>query len=121
VSLGYKLTESTDLQYFHFYRGPQELEQGRVSGFEFSNFAIRQKLFENATLTLRVMDPFDRMGFSFRTADENQIVDSERSFGMRAVFLQFSYSWGQQPRIRQSPQDVQQGGQQAPDAGVGIQ
>ena len=122
VSLGYKLTESTDLQYFHFYRGPQELEQGRVSGFEFSNFAIRQKLWiENATLTLRVMDPFDRMGFSFHTADENQIVDSERSFGMRAVFLQFSYSWGQQPRIRQNQQDMQQGGQQAPDAGVGIQ
>ena len=120
LSLGYKLTESTDLQYFHFYRGPQNLEQGRMSGFEFSNFAIRQKLFENATLTLRVMDPFDRMGFSFHTADENQIVDSERSFGARAAFLQFSYTWGQEPRIRQRPQD-QQPGQQQPDSGVGIQ
>ena len=118
LSLGYKLSESTDLQYFHFYRGPQQLEQGRVSGFEFSNFAIRQKLwFENATLTLRVMDPFDRMGFNFHTEDENQIVDSERSFGARAMFLQFSYSWGQQPQIRPRPQD-QQGGQQ-PDQGVG--
>ncbi len=117
LSLGYKLTESTDLQYFHFYRGPQHLEQGRVSGFEFSNFAVRQKLFEGATLTLRVMDPFDRMGFSFHTADENQIVDSERSFGARAAFLQFSYSWGQQPQIRQRPQDQQQG--QQPDQGVG--
>ena len=118
LSLGYKLTESTDLQYFHFYRGPQQLEQGRVSGFEFSNFAIRQKLwFENGTLTLRVMDPFDRMGFNFHTEDANQIVDSERSFGARAMFLQFSYSWGQQPQIRPRPQDQQQG--QQPDQGVG--
>ena len=118
LSLGYKLSEYTDLQYFHFYRGPQQLEQGRVSGFEFSNFAVRQKLwFENGTLTLRVMDPFDRMGFSFHTADERQIVDSERSFGARAMFLQFSYTWGQEPRIRQRPQDQQQGGQ--PDQGVG--
>ena len=119
VSLGYKLTESTELQYFHFYRGPMNLEQGRMSGFEFSNFAVRQKLFENATLTLRVMDPFDRMGFQFHTEDERQIVESERSFGARALFLQFSYSWGQQPRIRQRPQDTQQG--QQPDQGVGIQ
>ncbi|HUF13157.1 MAG TPA: TonB-dependent receptor [Longimicrobiales bacterium] len=119
LSLGYKLTESTSLQYFHFYRGAQELEQGRISAFEFSNAAIRQELFENATLTLRVMDPFDRMGFSFHTEDENQIQDTERSWGARAVFLQFSYSWGQQPRIRQArPEDTQ--GQQ-PDADVGIQ
>lgn len=116
LSLGYKLTQTTDLQYFHFYRGAQQLEQGRVSGFEFSNFAIRQKLFENATLTLRVMDPFDRMGFAFHTADERQIVDSERSFGARAAFLQFSYSWGQEPRIRQRPQEGQ--GQQ-PDSDMG--
>lgn len=119
ASLGYKLTESTDLQYFHFYRGAQTTEQGRISGFEFSNVAVRQKLFENATLTLRVMDPFDRMGFNFHTRDERQIVDSERSFNARAVFLQFSYSWGQQPRIRQRPQDVQQG--QQPDQGMSIQ
>ena len=67
--------------------------------------------------SLRVMDPFDRMGFSFETEDERQIVESERSFGARAMFLQFSYSWGQQPQIRTRPQDQQQG--QQPDAGVG--
>ena len=121
VSLSYKLTESTDLQYFHFYRGAQNLEQGRVSSFEFSNFAIRQKLwFPNATLTARVMDPFDRMGFNFHTEDERQIVDSARTFQMRALFLQFSYTWGQEPRIRQRAQDAGQQGQQ-PDSGVGIQ
>lgn len=119
LSLGYKVTASTSLQYFHFYRGAQELEQGRISAFEFSNFAIRQQLFEGASLTVRVMDPFDRMGFSFHTEDERQIMDSERSFGMRAVFLQFSYAWGQQPRIRQGRPS--EDGQQQPDADVGIQ
>lgn len=105
LSASYKVTPSTDVQYFQFYRGPQDVEQGRVSGFTFTNLAVRQKLAENMSLTLRVMDPFDKMGFEFRTADEDHLQITERDFDARAAYLSFNWTFGEQPRMRQRGQE----------------
>lgn len=122
LSATWKITPSTEVQYFQFYRGPQDIEQGHISGFTFTNLAVRQKLWSDAaSLTVRVMDPFDKMGFSFRTQDANSIQTSTRKFDSRAVYLSFNYTFGQQPRLR--PRRGQDQGDQGATGGadIGIQ
>jgi len=118
VSASYRVTESTEVQWFQFYRAPMDIEQGRISGFSMANLAVRQKFGENASFTLRVMDPFDQMKFTFETADETHTQITEREFDARAVYLQFNYTWGQQPRLRPRNREPQGDGG-TPDIGIG--
>jgi ferric enterobactin receptor len=118
ASLSYKLTPRTDVQWFQFYRAPMEVEQGRIGSFSIANFSVRHKVMgEKGTLSLRVSDPFDQMGFRFQTGDRFHEQDSRRKFGARAVFLTFSYNFGQTPRLRQQRQPQEP---QAPQPEIGI-
>jgi len=121
TNLNFKLSPTTDVSWFQFYRAGQKLEQGRVGAFSMANFAVRQKVYgDKASLSLRVADPFDQMRFRFETADGNSEQISRRSFNMRAVFLTFNYNFGRPPRMRQPrPQDPQQQPQTDP-GGIGV-
>ncbi|HYJ80293.1 MAG TPA: TonB-dependent receptor [Longimicrobiaceae bacterium] len=102
ASLTFKVTPTTDLSWFTFYRAPMDIEGGRISAMGMSNLAIRQKLMgDRASLSLRLSDPFDQMEFSQRSLDAVHLQDSRRKFGARAAFLTFSYNFGRAPRIRQ--------------------
>ena len=118
-SLTYKLTPRLDVTWFQFYRAPQEVEQGRISGVSMANLALRHKLWgEKGSLSVRVADPFDQAGFRFQTADDTHAQDSRRKWQQRAVFLSFSYNFGQAPRLRPRPQDQPQ--QQPTGGDIGI-
>ncbi|HEX5726579.1 MAG TPA: TonB-dependent receptor, partial [Longimicrobiaceae bacterium] len=119
ASLTYKLTPATEVTWFQFYRAPMDVEQGRISAFSMANFALRQKFWgDKASLAVRVSDPFDQMGFRFRTADLLHAQQSERRWGARAAYLTFSYNFGQAPRLRNRP--PQQPQQQEPQPEIGI-
>jgi hypothetical protein len=82
------------------------------------NLALRQKLgSDNASLSLRVSDPFNTMRFRFVTDDAEQYEESRRRFNSRAVYVAFQYSWGQQPRLRQRPQQQQPEAPAQPEIG----
>lgn len=51
-------------------------------------------------MTLRVMDPFNTMGFGFVADDGRFYQTSERKFGARGVFLSLAYNFGRAPRLR---------------------
>ncbi len=98
----YRLTDDLDVQGFLMYRAPMRTEQGRISGRSMFNLALRQQLLDDrASLTLRVVDPFNTMKFYSLTEDDRLFQESERRMGARGVFLTFSWSFGQQPRVRQ--------------------
>jgi len=106
ANLTYKLTPALDLQGFTMYRAPQRTEQGRLSSFALANVALRQKLRgDKASVTLRVMDPFGTMGWAVRSNDGRVVQLTDRRFGARGAFLNFSYNFGQAPRIRPRPQE----------------
>jgi ferric enterobactin receptor len=108
-SLNFKLSPSTDVQWFQFYRAPQKLEQGRVGAMQMANVAVKQKLSERSSLSLRVMDPFDAMRFSMETTNPGLTQTSLRRFNSRAVYLSYSYNFGHPPRLRTpQPQPDQQ-------------
>jgi outer membrane receptor protein involved in Fe transport len=98
------VTPRLDLQAFVMYRAPMDVEQGRIGSMMFSNLSLRQKVMgDKGSITLRVMDPLNRMGFTSRTNDALYYQLNERQFNGRAAFLTFSYNFGQQPRLRNRP------------------
>ncbi|MBI4409149.1 MAG: TonB-dependent receptor [Gemmatimonadetes bacterium] len=117
ASLMVRLLPGLDAQGFFMYRAPMDVEQGRLSGMMMTHLSLRQKLLgERASITMNVIDPFDRMRFSFRTSDERHTQESTRRFGARGVFLTFSYNFGRPPRIPQRPNEEPQ----APQPEIGI-
>ena len=105
VSGNLQLTPRLDAQLFVMYRAPMDVEQGRMGSFTMSTLSLRQKVMnDKGAITLRIMDPLNRMGFSQLTTDPLYLQRNERQFNGRAVFLTFSYNFGQQPRLRNRPQ-----------------
>lgn len=105
----FNATDKLTLQGNWFYRAPINVERGRFSAMQNASFSVRQKLLgDKATVALRVIDPFNTIGFKIRAGDDNLMQLTERRFGVRGTFLSFQYSFGQAPRIRQpQPQDQQ--------------
>ena len=106
-----RITPRLDAQTFLMYRAPMATEQGRVSGRSMFNVALRQKLMgDRASVTMRIVDPFNTMRFRSLTDDERFYQETERRMGARGVFLSFSYNFGQQPRLR--PRDTDRSGEE---------
>ncbi|HEX2076577.1 MAG TPA: TonB-dependent receptor [Longimicrobium sp.] len=104
VNANVQLTPRLDVQGFVMYRAPMDVEQGRMGSMMMSNLSLRQKVLgDRGSLSLRVMDPLNRMGFTMQTRDPLYYQLNERRFGARAAFLTFSYNFGQQPRMRNRP------------------
>jgi len=98
------LTPRLDVQGFVMYRAPMDVEQGRIGSMVFSNVSLRQKVMgDKGSISLRIMDPFNTMGFSSRTTDPLYYQLNERQFNGRTAYLTFSYNFGQQPRLRNRP------------------
>jgi hypothetical protein len=89
------------VQASYFYRAPVNIERGRFAAVQMTNFSVRQKLMgDKATVSLRVVDPFNTMGFKIRVGDDNITQITQRQFGVRGTFLTFQYNFGQAPKIR---------------------
>jgi outer membrane receptor protein involved in Fe transport len=105
-----QVTRTLTAQGAWFYRAPVNIERGRFSSQQMSNFSLRQRFMnDKAAVTMRVVDPFNTMVFRIRTGDDNIMQLTERRFGMRTAFLSFQYNFGRPPRVRQPrPEDQPQ-------------
>jgi outer membrane receptor protein involved in Fe transport len=102
ANAGWKLSPKLDAQGFFMYRAPMNTEQGRISAMSFLSVGLRQKLVgDRASVSLRVMDPFNTMGFGSVTEDPAFYLETQRKFGARGVYLSFNYNFGKAPRLRQ--------------------
>jgi outer membrane cobalamin receptor len=118
ASATWRASSKLDLQGFLMYRAPMNVEMGRISGMTMMHLSSRYKVTDRTNLSLRLVDPFNTMGFHFTTSDDRHFQESRRSFGARGLYLTLSYNFGQQPRLRQRPQ--QQDPDQTPQE-IGIQ
>lgn len=74
------------------------------------NFSLRKKIDgDNSSITLRVLDPFSTNRFRIKVGDDNVVQLTERTAGVRGVFITYQYLYGQTPRVRQVQQEQQQG------------
>lgn len=104
-----ELSKTVLLQASYFYRAPTKIERGRFERQMFTNVSLRKKLKgDNASVTLRVNDPFNTSAFRVRAGDDKVMQITERRFGSRMVWLAFQYNHGRPPRVRQ-PRQEQEG------------
>jgi len=104
ASVSYKIKDGTDLQMFYFYRAPIDVAQGRISSFSVANLSIRQRILNNkGSLTLRVSDPLNMMGFEFEVDQAAFYQLGSRNWESQSVGLTFQYNFGEQIRRAQRP------------------
>jgi outer membrane receptor protein involved in Fe transport len=97
-----ELSKTVLFQASFFYRAPMKIERGQFERQMFTNFSLRKKLQgDNASVTLRVSDPFNTGVFRVRAGDDNVVQITERNFGSRMVWLAFQFNHGRPPRVRE--------------------
>ena len=83
-----------------------KIERGRFEARQMANFSLRKKIDgDNASVILRVNDPFNTGVFRVRAGDDKVIQVTERRMGGRMVFAAFQYNYGRPPRVRQVQPD----------------
>jgi outer membrane receptor protein involved in Fe transport len=110
ASLSYKIQDGTDFQMFYFYRAPIDVAQGRISSFSVANLSIRQRILNNkGSVTLRVSDPLNMMGFEFEVDQASFYQLGTRNWESQSIGLTFQYNFGEQIRRAQRPNRGDQG------------
>ncbi len=95
-----------DLQASYFYRAPMDVEGGRMSSRSMADLALRQKfLSDKASLSLRMSDVFNTMGFHMTREDEMFFQEFDRKWDAQRVGLTFTYNFGQSERQRRRGQE----------------
>ncbi len=102
------ITPTLIFQASYQYRAGLKIERGEFAPVQFLNFSLRKKLDgDNSSVTLRVLDPFSTNKFRINVGDDNVVQLTERTAGVRGVFITYQYTYGQTPRVRQVQQDQQ--------------
>ena len=99
-----------DLQATARYSAPIGTEQGRVGARTFVDLALRQKIGDQASLTLQARDPLGLAGFSYTLDQPDLYQEFERNWGAQQIGLTFSYTFGQKSRDRDRQQGERDGG-----------
>ena len=119
ASASWKVTDKTDVQLFYFYRAPIDVAQGKISSFSVSNISVRQKVLKDkGSVTLRINDPLDKMGFQFELDQASFYQLGNRKWESRSASITFQYNFGKPPKRSQNRSN-QEGGSGFEDVGIG--
>ncbi|MDB4949181.1 MAG: TonB-dependent receptor, partial [Gemmatimonadetes bacterium] len=105
ASLNLKVGPATDVQWFQNYRAASDVPQGHTDAFSMANLAVRQKVNDHATLSVRVSDPFNTMRFGSQTYGDDFTQLNTRRFNSRTVYVNFGYTFGHAPRVHEPERD----------------
>ncbi|MBT4602856.1 MAG: TonB-dependent receptor [Bacteroidetes Order II. Incertae sedis bacterium] len=120
ANVSWKVGSKTDLQMFYFYRAPIDVAQGKISSFSFSNVSLRQQILNGkGSLTFKVNDPLNTMGFEFELDQESFYQLGTRNWESRSASITFQYNFGKPPKRKARPRSDQQGGSGFDDVGIG--
>jgi ferric enterobactin receptor len=110
INANVNLTDALSVAANYRYQGPQKIEKGTFAANQQLFVSFRQKVYgDKGSVTLRFIDPFNKIGFRIKTGNETLMQSTKRTFGVRGTFLSFQYNFGQQPKIRQpQPNDQPQ-------------
>lgn len=111
-----KVREGTDLQFFGFYRAPQEVEDGRISAMGFTSLGLNQKISDRLSVALRVNDLLSTTRFEFRTGDgETFLLNGIRDPDVQQFSGTLTWTFGSGPQRR-----PEQNGQPQQEDGFGL-
>lgn len=86
---------TTEVMFMVFYRSPRELPFGEMKSMSFSSLSLKQSfLSDRLSLSLRLNDIFDTMGFGFKTWDRYYYQENNRSFDSQIATIALEYRFG---------------------------
>ena len=95
INTTYVLSPSTEIMVMAFYRSPRSLPFGEMKSMSFSSISIKQKFArERFSVSLRMHDIFNTMGFGYTTYDDFYYQKSSRKFDSQVVSLNLEYRFG---------------------------
>lgn len=104
ANLNWQPTPEDFIQLSGFWQGESLTAQGKRESGGMLNLGYRRKLNDKWAFQLTARDLLDDFG-DVTTAETDTYYDrTERKFGGRAVFIGFTYTFGQGPKRQQDPQ-----------------
>lgn len=91
----WKVRKGTEFMFTGFYRGPRDIPLGKIGSMTFTSLSLKQSFINNRlSVSLRINDPFNTMGFNYKTKDLNYSQVSNRKWESRIATLTFEYRFG---------------------------
>ncbi|MEM1269791.1 MAG: TonB-dependent receptor [Bacteroidota bacterium] len=112
-----EIRKGTTVQLFGFYRGPLEVEDGRISPLGFATLGLSHAFNQQVRLALNVRDIFGTGQFDFETGGEGYSFTGTRSPYLQQATVTLTYSFGSGSSRRPRRSSGDQGGSQ-PDLGI---
>ena len=107
----YVVSPATTVIGQYMYQAPMKIEGGEFAARQMANLSVRQKVGTSSFVTVRVADPFNTMRFRVSAGDDNVQQLTDRKFNSRALFINYQWNFGQQPKMKARTQEEQQQGQ----------
>ena len=107
----YTVSPATTVMAQYMYMAPMKIEGGEFAARQMMNVSVRQKVGATSFLTVRMADPFNTMRFRVSAGDDNVQQLTDRKFNSRALFINYQWNFGTQPKLKARTQEEQQQGQ----------
>ncbi len=86
---------STEVMMTGFYRSPRDIPVGQIGSMSFTSLSIKRKFMkERLSLTLKMNDIFNTMGFDFEAQDVNYYQTSSRRWDSQVASITVEYRFG---------------------------
>ncbi|NQV37419.1 MAG: TonB-dependent receptor [Candidatus Marinimicrobia bacterium] len=95
ITTTWMISPATEMMFMGFYRSPRDLPYGEMKSMSFSSISFKQKFAKDRfSVSLRLNDIFNTMGFGYKTFDEFYFQESERKFDSQIASLTLEYHFG---------------------------
>lgn len=103
ISATATLPSGIELQLSQFYRSPLNVPGGHIDSFTRTDLALQKRFMgRRASLSLRLSDLFNTMGFSSWRESPQYYQTSSRSFNAQGIGISLRYNFGQQDEQRRN-------------------
>jgi hypothetical protein len=107
----FNITPSLLINVTYVYRAEIPVPNGHFYRAQNTNITLRQKLNgDRSSVSIAFIDPLATNTFHILVAGSAINQETERTLGLRGVFLRYQYSFGKTPKVREVQPDADSGG-----------
>ncbi len=89
------MTPTTELMLMGFYRSPRDIPFGEIKSMSFTSLSLKKKFARDRfSVSFRMNDLFNTMGFRYTTWDDHYFQDMERKFESQVLSVSLEYRFG---------------------------
>jgi outer membrane receptor protein involved in Fe transport len=91
----WNISPTMEIMVMGFYRSPRDIPIGRMDSMAFTSVSAKKKVLnDKLSISLKVNDVLNTMGFGYETYGENYYQESTRKWNSQSVGIQLEYKFG---------------------------